>query len=509
MNIGVQSYPELYTMLMGWHLYDQCWNLLTKTGIAFLPFIGIILRNIKQPYESQETKDAASTSLRRMEIDIIITLLIIFLGVSPFIPLSPNMVSYTPICQSSDKNESYHPGDTQTTWDTAFTLPSDAVYVPLWWVAVMSVSEGFASSANTMVGCVPDLRKMITEVDMAQLTDPSLKKELQQFELNCYLPAKTQYLQDAQNNNSNNLAPINNDRSQYGDEDTEWLGSHGFQETYYQNLHAQQPVQGFPYSPNQDINADINKANPPAYGTPDCNTWWNDPDNGLKNKMYQALPKTFGDEFENFFKGDNNGVLKDDVIKRIVNNESGYQSANNTVGDYGYSHAAEALGSWFTQLSAYPKIYAAAQAAPIIQALLLLMIYSFLPFVLVFSSYRPSTFITGAVIIFSMIFWSFIWHLVSYVDSALMNALYGDSWFAKQSPSATLADMITGTLIFIAPLFWFSFMGAMGVAVGDIIGKAFTNMNEVNNQAAKEGAGIAKSVGSAASGGFAGKIKGK
>ena len=45
MSIGVQSYPELYTMLLGWGLYDKLWQLLTQTGIAYVPFIGIILKS--------------------------------------------------------------------------------------------------------------------------------------------------------------------------------------------------------------------------------------------------------------------------------------------------------------------------------------------------------------------------------------------------------------------------------------------------------------------------------
>ncbi len=71
-------------------------------------------------------------------------------------------------------------------------------------------------------------------------------------------------------------------------------------------------------------------------------------------------------------------------------------------------------------------------------------------------------------LIFSLIFWSFIWHLVSWADSTLMQALY-TTWFAKQGASATLADMITVSLIIFAPIFWFMFMGAMGIAVGDIV----------------------------------------
>jgi hypothetical protein len=104
---------------------------------------------------------------------------------------------YSPVCHAKGQNNTYHPGDTQTTWDIAFTEPTTA-NVPLWWMAVLSISEGFASSANTMVACVPDLRKMVTEVNSTQLTDPTLKQELKQFELNCYIPARTAYLQDAE-----------------------------------------------------------------------------------------------------------------------------------------------------------------------------------------------------------------------------------------------------------------------------------------------------------------------
>lgn len=503
MTLGVQSFPELYTLLIGWSLYDQLWALLTQTGIAFLPFLGIVLRNMARPYESQDTKDAASTSLRRMEVSIIATLFIIFLGVSPFIPLNATMVSYTPICQSDGQSNTFHPGNTQTTWDNAFAVPAQAIYVPLWWYAVISVSEGFASAANTMVQCVPNLRQMVSTVDMTQLTDPTLKQQLQQFELQCYIPARTQYLQDSQNNTNTNQT-INNDRQQYGADDTEWLGSHGFQDVYYQNLRAQQPISGFPYDPNEDINADTNQNNPPAYGMPSCFNWWNDSQNGLKNHLSTALPTNFWDQFKTYFDHDTNDQLKDDVIKRLVNNANGYDKANNTIGNYGYSRGAESLGSWFNQLTTYPKLYAAAESAPIIQALLLLLIYTFLPFAIVFSGYRVSAFLTGAAILFSMIFWSFIWHLVSYVDSTLMNALYGTNWFSHQSPSATLADMITGSLLLIAPLFWFSFMGAMGVAVGDIVSNSFSNMNRVGEGAATEGANTIKS-----SGGKVAKLAGK
>src|SRR5689334_5879671 len=127
MSFAVQSYPELYTTLLGWSLYNQIWELLTQTGLAYLPFIGIVLRNMTQPYVSQETKDAGSTSLRRMEVDFIGTLLLIFFAVSPAFPLDPALISYTPVCPINGDSTTVHPGNTGTSYDKAFTVPTGEI----------------------------------------------------------------------------------------------------------------------------------------------------------------------------------------------------------------------------------------------------------------------------------------------------------------------------------------------------------------------------------------------
>jgi hypothetical protein len=488
MSIGAQSVPELYTVLMGWDLYDKLWALLTQTGLAYLPFISMILRNVTESYIAHH--HTGQTAVRTMEVNLIVALLLILFAVSPCIPVSAHTISYSPVC-SSDQSETYHAGDTGTTYDKAFAIPTGNVTLPIWWYAVISVSEGITHAANTMIGCVPNLRKMITQVNMAKISDPEIKQELQDFETMCYIPARTQFNQDKQINRATNLNRIETDVKEYGVEDTEWLGSHSFNDVYYQNLKASHPIPGFPYAADQDINADINQKTPPAYGTPSCQEWWKDSDYGLRNRLYQILPKLFLEEFKSYV---GNITTQDDIIKRVIsNNADGFDNANTTISDHSYSHVVSALGIWIHQMEEYPKLYAASQAAPILQALLLLMMYVFLPFALFFNSYRASTFITGGMLIFSVIFWGFIWHLVTWMDSTLMQALYS-SWFAKQGAGATLADMIIASLIIFSPLFWFIFMGAMGVAVGDIVSGFSMGINKMGERAANKGAAVAKSI---------------
>ena len=53
--------------------------------------------------------------------------------------------------------------------------------------------------------------------------------------------------------------------------------------------------------------------------------------------------------------------------------------------------------------------------------------------------------------------------------------------------------MMIGVLIIVAPLFWFSFMGSMGIAMGDLVSSAITSFEIVGDQAATTEANIAKS----------------
>lgn len=496
MSIGVQSYPELYTMLLGWDLYGKMWNLLTKTGIAYLPFIGMILKNMAQSYTTHG-HEGAGIGLRQMEVNIIFTLLLILLGVAPFIPLNAHTVTYSPLCGNEQQN-TYHPGATGTTYDKAFTLPNGDIHVPLWWYAVISVSSGITNAANHSIACVPNLRKMVTTINMTNITDPSVKEELQDFANMCYAPAKKQLLNDHQINNMSRLERINSNIKKHGEDDTEWLGSHAFNETYYRNIKATRAVPGFPYDNGNDINADANKINPPTFGTPSCYDWWNSTDHGLKKRVYAVLPDLFTREFRDFLKTEQD---QDNIIRNIITRTPNYANGNDLSGDMSYSHIASALGIWYHQLSEYPKLYAAAQAAPIIQSLLLLMVYVFLPFGLAFSGYKPSSFVVGAVLIFSLIFWGFIWHLVSWTDYALMQALYS-GWVAKQGAGASLADMVIGSLVVAAPLFWFMFMGSLGITAGNIVSSAVMGMNNIGESAANTGGkavqGAAKAVGMAA-----------
>ena len=79
----VESYLELYLALFGWLQYNNLWNVLTGTGLAYLPFLAILITNIIGPVTSQETRDAATTSVKRMEVDLLIAFSVVVLSAVP------------------------------------------------------------------------------------------------------------------------------------------------------------------------------------------------------------------------------------------------------------------------------------------------------------------------------------------------------------------------------------------------------------------------------------------
>jgi hypothetical protein len=106
MSIGLQSYPELYTTLLGLGLYDKLWELLSQTGIAYIPFVGMILRNLGHSYGAHGGHGAGPAALRTMEINLIVTILLILFAVVPCIPFDARTISYTPQCESN-KDQTY------------------------------------------------------------------------------------------------------------------------------------------------------------------------------------------------------------------------------------------------------------------------------------------------------------------------------------------------------------------------------------------------------------------
>ena len=62
--MSVDSYLELFTSLFGWTFYGILWDVLVSTGIVYLPFLGILIDNWREPAQGGEVGHASGLSLR-------------------------------------------------------------------------------------------------------------------------------------------------------------------------------------------------------------------------------------------------------------------------------------------------------------------------------------------------------------------------------------------------------------------------------------------------------------
>ena len=490
--IAVNSYPELFTTLLGWQQYQNLWDILVHTGLVFVPFIVMIVNNTVEPFLSQEAKSAYVISLRRVEFSLAAMCITIMIACQPMITVEPNVIHFKPACSH---NVNATPGNSGTTYDDAFPNIS-AVKVPLWWYGVIALSHGITSSAIVGLGCTPDLREEQIQLHLTRIQSAPLRAEVQQFVQACWLPSWRRY---------NEKKPdISQYTKRYGASDPEWIGSHAFLNIpgYYDAFRAPKPIKGFPYNEHRDWEQGHGHS---KWGTPTCKKWWQQSQVGLYDQLKgQINPTLWNHIMAKFRQGD----APDAAIKELVSNSLtvGYQDGSGQIksatnGDFGgFSTGLFAgLGTLWHSLSYFPKMYVMIESLPLIQAYLLLACYVFLAIALPASGYRFGTVLSLSFVIFSIIFWSYLWQLAGHVDSAMIKAL-NPTGGVSQSHGGTpvVTDMVAVLMYIIIPVFWTMFMGWAGVKVGGGVTSLIDRANAISSGGAA-GVGMVSKAASSAS----------
>ena len=262
MEVG--SAIELYTTLLGWILYDKLWDALVETGVAYIPFLALIVRNFALSWEKHGMEGAAA-SIRGMEIQLAAMLTVVALAGSPVISLQSSDLTYTAPCGGVTVSG----GNSGTGYDQTFQLGNNQATVPVWWRAVMAVSAGFSNAAIAATPCQGDLRRMDYRMGNTVIKDLDLKAQLDDFYQDCFLRARSQFIRQGQSLPSG-----------YPPDDIDWPGSQYFQDTdgYYNNaninlaMRAHREIPNFPFDPARD--AEYGGSSPSGWGKPTCYEWW-------------------------------------------------------------------------------------------------------------------------------------------------------------------------------------------------------------------------------------------
>ena len=516
MTVG--SFLELFTTLYGWIFYNVLWDVLTGTGIVYLPFLGIILDNIIKPYTSQEAKDASVVSLRRMELDIFIAMAVIVLAAQPstITKLNATQLDYDPVPTLTNPTPTANQkaaSNDSTFGTTGFVgAVGVTVNIPVWWYGVLSVSAGVNHAAITGLPSIADLRTYEQAVRSASLSDPLLRQEVNQFYSECFVPARSKYITEKPSQADITAAAGYDVLGTWNGDDPDWIGSHVYLDMpgYYDSFRVSAPLTGYPYVSTRDTEYnDI-----PGYsgpGRPFCNEWWSGtgPSSpALKMKIVNAFNlDTLATSLLTSI-----GALatitaerrQDNIVRVMLNSGSPVYSTNyyadsNTGSDNAVlkwmetfaKGVAGGAGTVVGSVTFATVLSVLLTALPMIQSLFLLTIYALLPLIILFSRFSIQMMVIGAIGIFTVKFWSTLWHMATWVDNNLIYSMYPNAdaltllFVSEHGPKRWLLDMLTTGLYLSMPIIFTGLMGWAGIGLSRYIDTQMASLSSPANQASK------------------------
>ena len=519
--MGMDSYLELFTTAYGWSLSNLIFGLLVDTGIVFVPLAATIIAVWSQAHVDGTENGGPMWAIRKLEIELYCA---IFVMAMAFVPtslasLDRARLTYTPDATPLEPAPVQITGGASgTTYDTAFGAPAGAVDVPVWWYAVMSVSSGITNAVRAGVaGGYLGLRQAEQTAQLATIPDAALRAEAQRFASECWTVARGMFY-SGQIPMSGVATAVRAD-ALYGPNDTEWIGSKIFvtDPAYYADIRAQSPVPGFAL----DFAADDKDAAPGTVGDsrPNCQRWWTEGGTGLRERLINSGP----DKGANVFWGiassaasglTNSGALtldyaKDQVLRQALwNTHSNFADTDKVLGGdnasrWGLPAAFSGLGIFAESPKASFSYYAVTQFLIMVQPLVLMALYIFMPLITVFSRYSLQFMIYGALAIFTVKFWAAMWAIAKFIDERLVAAMYGDSTILLRElftngldggAKRAVLNVLTLGLFMTLPLVWSGMMTWVGFHVGSAVNGMLSRAAGAGESAGKRGLGFAKNA---------------
>lgn len=183
-------------------------------------------------------------------------------------------------------------------------------------------------------------------------------------------------------------------------------------------------------------------------------------------------------------------AVDDSVIRAIAAPRQQKLNQGTTYTDYGgqidktlpnvVTRAVSDVGLAVGATVAFPGMDAMRQALPMVLSLLKMALVICIPLVLVVGTYDLKTVVTVSVVQFALFFVDFWFQLARWIDSTILDALYGWGWGWNRPVTNfdpvmglnnafgdLLLNFVMGTMFIVLPSLWVAALGRAGIKVGN------------------------------------------
>lgn len=493
MTLFTTDYLEYYLTLVGWIVYNGIWNVLVASGVFALPFIAIVVQEwLRTRGEGADEGNKGVLSSLRIENRVWVAIVVIMLAGIPFIPINLSTIQYDRSRTIQCQVTAALPSETQ--WEATFTTLNDqTALVPIWWFFIHAISKAVTAAAVASIPCGTDLRQMRMDIDATRIDDPVLSQEIADFTRDCYGLARARLFmsrptldEDAMN-------------------DVTWIGSNHFLNTtgYYDSYRSRTPRAAWPYDETRD--AGLTEV-PNGAGYPTCQQWWADSDVGLRARLLGQVNPDLVQRFGRWAGFLSQTEVDDAVIRAIASPRQQTVNQGQVYTDYGgqidmtlpniATRVVSDIGLMIGTLAFVPAMDVVRRAVPMVLSLTKMAVVICIPLLLVIGTYELKAVATVSCVMFAIFFVEFWFELARWIDSTILDALYG--WTSPHSNlnaliglNNTFGDMILnwfvmGTMFLILPALWVTALAWVGVRAGNII-QAFTQGTAAAGDAGSKG----------------------
>ncbi|KMK81804.1 conjugal transfer protein TraG N-terminal domain-containing protein [Pectobacterium brasiliense] len=479
MTLFTTDYLEYYLTLVSWVVHNGIWAVLVSSGVFVLPFVAIIIDEwLRSRTEGADEGNKGILSSMRIENRVWVAIVVVMFAGIPFIDVDLNTIRYDQARSAQCQISVPQPEDTG--WSQSFsTLNNQSAKVPVLWAFMHTLSRAITGASVAAIPCGTDLRQMRMEINATRIDDPLLAQEVADFTHDCYGPARAKLFMSH---------PALDEAQMH---DVTWIGSTYFVSTggFYDTYRAKTPREGWAYDSTRDAGlAQV----PSGAGYPSCRQWWSDGSNGLRARLLAQVDPSLLSRIANWAGFISRAEVDDSVIRALASPRQQKLNQGSVYTDYGgqidktlpniVTRAAGDIGMTIGGIAAFPALDVVRQALPMVLALLKMALVICIPLVLLVGTYDLKTVVTLSIVQFALFFVDFWFQLARWLDSTILDALYGWGWSWNRPHNNvdplvgmhnTFGDMllnfVMGSMFIVLPTFWIMALAWAGIRTGNVL----------------------------------------